>query len=104
MTTQVHIIDWLSDTHTQQQYPATTSLVCSVYAFGFRKPFTCLGLHLAASHVGKDGDIFPLLFTKPKQSSLSCLYPLPLSTPTMRHIRDTHSAAGYVRVDLNWEG
>lgn len=51
MTTQVHITDLFSDTHTQtytKQHPATTILVCSVYTVGFHKPLTCLSLLLAA--------------------------------------------------------
>lgn len=55
MTTQVRIIDFFCDAHIH----ATTILVCSVYAVGFT--CTCLGLLLAACHVGEDSDISPAL-------------------------------------------
>lgn len=75
--------------------------MCSVYTVGFHKPLTCLSLLLAACHVGEDSDIFPLIFPSHKQSSLSSLCPLPLSTPAPRHTRDTHCAAKTLRVDPN---
>lgn len=91
-------------THTERgQHTATIIPVCSVYAVGFRKPFRCLGL-LLAWHVGEDSDIFLLFFTKHKQSSLSSLYPLPLSTLASRCTRNMLSAAKSVRVGSELEG
>lgn len=82
----------------------TTTPVCSVYTVGFRKSFTCLGLLLAACHVGEDYWHFPVLLHQAQTIVPVISLPIVFVHFSPRHTRDTYSAAESVRVDPNWKG